>query len=70
MNENRQKAIRLAAEYKSIERQFPASRTVEDKLRTRIAEIASEMYDLGYSLPALILRRQNREHKKYQRKKP
>lgn len=58
---DREKAIRLAEEYKRLEKRIPISSLSQiTRIRARVAEIAAKMYDLGISLPKLILKRQNR----------
>ena len=60
--ENREMAIRLAGRYKQIERELSgASAAQKDKLRQEAANIAAQMFELGYSLGQLILKRQKRK---------
>jgi hypothetical protein len=55
----REQAIELAERYKQIEIEFNrATRSRQDRLRAEVAKIAYQMFDLGYSLPNLIEKRQ------------
>lgn len=52
-HERREKAIKLAEKYKHAEAQITL-------LRARVAVIAAELRELGYSLPQLLQKRQER----------
>jgi len=56
---NRDKAIKLAEEYKQIEADiFDMPKVKQKKMVSRIAAIAYQMSELGYPLVKLILKRQ------------
>lgn len=58
----RERAIELANEYKKLESLISAATPAEAaRIRNRVALIAAEMRDLGYSLPELIKKRQRKE---------
>jgi hypothetical protein len=63
--DNREKAIQLSQEYKRLEKRITfASKGEQNRIRARIAQIAYDMYDLGYPLGRLIKRRQKHGDKK------
>ena len=58
----RQQATKLAQRYKQIEIDFiKANEFARAKLLKEIADIAYKMFELGYSLPGLIFKRQIKE---------
>lgn len=61
-DERKESAIRLANEYKELEIRINLAGPLERReILRRVAEIAHEMSDLGYSLTDLIRKRQKRE---------
>ena len=62
--QRRARAIELGNEYKDIEeRFFKVQPPAQNAYRKRIAEIAGELVDLGYSLSRMIWLRYEREGK-------
>lgn len=58
----RQQTIKLVERYKQIEIDFSkANNFARIKLLTEVAQISQNIFDLGYSLPQLIYKRQLRE---------
>lgn len=57
----REKAIKLTERYKELEKRMPkASKGEMNRIREEVAQIASEMYQLGYSMGRLLKKRQER----------
>ena len=58
----RQQVIKLTERYKQIEIDFnKANKFVKLKLLAEVANIANQIFKLGYSLPELIYKRQLKE---------